>query len=78
MYHLILQATKPPRPHERETERQHFERMARDGAQVAAPHPFPPAQAGCVKQRGQTPLFHRHATTGSDPVVAWRPGHRVP
>ena len=30
MYHLILQATKPPRPHERETERQHFERMARE------------------------------------------------
>ena len=30
MYHLILQATRPQRPHERETERQHFERLARE------------------------------------------------
>jgi hypothetical protein len=30
MYHLILQATRPQRPHQRETERQHFERLARE------------------------------------------------
>ena len=57
MYHLILQATKPPRPHERETERQHFERMAREARKSRRRT----LSAGASRLR---------ETTGSDPFVS--------